>query len=87
LAPEFELAFSMQPLLALAAAHTADPDAQMSLQMMSMALQNAPAGNDHIRILGETIANGQRIRFQAEESALRAVGQAVMVAAMRAITQ
>jgi hypothetical protein len=87
LVPQFEVNLSMKQLIALAATHTEDPQAQMSLQMMSSSLQTDQAGRDHVRMIGETFANGQRVRFEAEESAMKAVGQAMFMAVMRGMAQ
>jgi hypothetical protein len=87
LVPQFEAAISLQPIVALAATHADNPEAQMSLQMMSAALQAGPVGNDHVRVIGQTFLNGQRVRFEAEESALRAVGQVVFMTMMRGMAQ
>jgi len=87
LVPQFEVVLSMKQLIALAATHTENPQAQMSLQMMSASLQTDQAGRDHVRMIGETLTNGQRVRFEAEESAMKAVGQAMFMAVMRGMAQ
>jgi hypothetical protein len=83
--PQFELALSLKPLLALAAAQATDPDAKTTLQMVGTTLQNDPRGRDHIRILGEAIPNGSRMRFEAEQGAMQAVAQAAFLLQMRAM--
>jgi hypothetical protein len=85
--PQLEISVSMRPIVTLAATHAEGPDAQIALQMMAMSLQAGPNGRDHVRIVGEAIPNGQRVRFEAEEGALRAVGQAVFTSVMRAMMQ
>jgi hypothetical protein len=87
LVPQMEMEISLRPLVTLAATHAQDPEAQVPLQMMAMSLQAGPPGRDHLRITGDSIPNGQRVRFEAEEGALRAVGQSVFMAVMRSMTQ
>ena len=53
------------------------------LQMVASTLQNDAKGRDHIRMVGQMIPNGIRYRFEAEEGALRALGQAVFIAQMQ----
>jgi hypothetical protein len=85
--PQMEIAIALRPIVTLAATNTDSPDAQLALSMMAMSLQAGPNGRDHVRVIGDSIPNGQRVRFEAEEGALRAVGQAVFTSVMRAMMQ
>jgi hypothetical protein len=85
--PMFELAVSLRPLITLAAAQADNPEAKMTLEMVGATLQNVAAGRDHIRVQGDVIPNGQRVRFEAEQGALQALAQAVLMAQMRAMGQ
>jgi hypothetical protein len=84
-APPFELAVSLGPILDLTAAHATDDNAKRAIQMVAEMLKNDARGRDHIRIVGQIVPNGIRYRFEAEEGALRAVGQAIVIGQMQAL--
>ncbi|MEX2317411.1 MAG: hypothetical protein WD669_09685 [Pirellulales bacterium] len=87
LVPPFEVAFSLGPIFELAAAHTKDESLRPVLQTVAATLQNDAQGRDHVRMVGQMVPNGVRYRFEAEEGALRAIGQAALIARMQGIGQ
>jgi hypothetical protein len=87
LVPPMELALSLGPIMELAAAHTGNANMKPALQQIAAMLQNDAQGRDHVRMLGQMVPNGIRYRFEAEEGALRAIGQAAFIARMQAMGQ
>jgi hypothetical protein len=54
------------------------------IEMVAEMLNNEAGGRDHVKLAAEPIENGIRVRFEAEEGVLRAVGMAAMQAQMQA---
>ena len=54
------------------------------IEMVSEMLNNEAAGKDHVKMVAEPIENGIRMRIEAEEGVLRAIGMAAMQAQMQA---
>jgi hypothetical protein len=81
--PPFELAFSLGPIMELAAVHSGNEQLRPALQNIAAMLKNDAQGRDHVRMLVQVIENGARYRFEAEEGALRALVQAAMIAQMQ----
>ncbi len=52
----------------------ADEDDKPQIAMIADMLQNEAAGRDHVRINAQPIENGIRMRIEAEEGVLRAIG-------------
>ena len=73
--PLFELAVSLAPIMESATAK-AEGDQREVAQTIATMLRNEAQGRDHVRILGQTVENGQRWRLEAEEGVLRAIGKA-----------
>jgi hypothetical protein len=80
--PPFEFAMAMGPIMELAASQVEDENMRGSLQAVSAMLQNDAQGRDHIRMVGQMVPNGIRYRFEAEEGALRAIGQLAIISRM-----
>jgi hypothetical protein len=72
----------MGPIMELAASQVEDENMRGSLQAVSAMLQNDAQGRDHIRMVGQMVPNGIRYRFEAEEGALRAIGQLAIISRM-----
>lgn len=83
--PPFELAVSLGPIIEMAAAQANDDNAKRTLQVVATMLKNDTGGRDHVRIVGQIVPDGLRYRFEAEEGALRAIGQAVILSRMQAM--
>lgn len=81
--PPMEMSFALKPILEVAAA-TAPDSQQPIFQSIAAMLANEASGRDHVRIVMQTIPNGVRSRFEAEEGVLRAIGMAAMQAQMQA---
>jgi hypothetical protein len=73
-----ELSLSVGPLMQLAAAHATDEVMKSSLQAVGAMVQNTGLAQnggqpgDRLRMVRQTVPNGIRYRFEAEEGALRA---------------
>jgi hypothetical protein len=81
-ASQGELTFALGQILT-AAKTIADDDAKPQLEAISQMLSGG-SGRDHIRIVGQPIENGVRMRIEAEEGVLKALGMAAMQAQMQA---
>jgi hypothetical protein len=66
-----------------AAQGLADEDDKPQIEMIAGMLENEAKGRDHIRMLSQPIENGIRMRIEAEEGVLRAIGMAAMQAQMQ----
>ncbi|MBA3482659.1 MAG: hypothetical protein H0T51_12670 [Pirellulales bacterium] len=60
----------------------ADEDDKPQIEMIANMLANEAEGRDHVRINAQPIENGVRVRFEAEEGVLRAIGMGAMQAQM-----
>jgi hypothetical protein len=87
LVPPFELAFSLGPIMQVAAVQAPDEAQRAQIQGIAEMLQNEALGRDHLRVVGQMIPNGLKYRVEAEEGALRAVGQAAAQAQEAAAAQ
>ena len=84
--PPFQLAVSLGPIMATAAANAKDEDRAM-VQAIADMLQRDAAGRDHVRVVGKMIENGLQYRIEAEEGVLRAIGKASVMAQQKAAQQ
>jgi hypothetical protein len=62
----------------------ADEDDKPQVEMIAEMLSTQAAGRDHVRIVTQPIENGIRVRIEAEEGVLRAIGMGAMQAQMQA---
>jgi hypothetical protein len=81
--PTFEFSASLGQFMEFAAANAKDEDKPM-VQAIADMLKNDAQGRDHIRASSTLIENGQKVRFEAEEGVLRAIGKAAMIAQQKA---
>jgi hypothetical protein len=81
--PPFELAVSLGPMIELAATKAEDADQKAIMESIADMLRNEAQGRDHIRMVGNTLPNGLRYRFEAEEGVLRAIGKGTAEAQRR----
>jgi hypothetical protein len=84
LVPPFELAFSLGPIMEVAAAQAKDDAQRERVQGIADMLRNEALGRDHVRVVGQMIPNGLKYRLEAEEGALRAAGKAAIAAQQQA---
>lgn len=82
--PPFEVAASLGPIMAMAAANAETADQRQLAQTIADMLQGEAQGRDHVRMVGQFIPNGQRYRVEAEEGVLRAMGKAAATAQEKA---
>jgi len=61
----------------------ADEDDKPQIEMIAEMLADEASGRDHVRIVGQPIDNGIRMRIEAEEGVLRALGMAAAQAQMQ----
>lgn len=80
--PPMELTVAIGQFINVAKA-IADDDDKPHLEMISEMLANQASEKDHVRMSGEAIENGVRMRIEAEEGVLRAIGMAGMQAQMQ----
>jgi hypothetical protein len=66
-----------------AAKSLADEEDKPQIEMIANMLENEANARDHIRITSQPIENGIRMRIEAEEGVLRAIGMAGMQAQMQ----
>jgi hypothetical protein len=66
-----------------AAQGLADEDDKPQIEMIANMLENEANGRDHVRMLSQPIENGIRMRIEAEEGVLRAIGMGAMQAQMQ----
>jgi hypothetical protein len=78
-----ELTLSLGQIMT-AAQSFADEDDKPQIEMIANMLANEANGRDHVRMVGQPIENGIRMRLEAEEGVLRAIGMAAMQAQMQA---
>jgi len=78
-----ELTLSLGQIMT-AAQSFADDDDKPQIEMIANMLANEANGRDHVRMVGQPIENGIRMRLEAEEGVLRAIGMAAMQAQMQA---
>ncbi|RIK74154.1 MAG: hypothetical protein DCC67_16940 [Planctomycetota bacterium] len=81
--PPMELTVAISQFINAAKAF-ADEDDKPQLERISEMLANEASEKDHVRLSGEAIDNGIRMRIEAEEGVLRAIGMAAMQAQMQA---
>jgi hypothetical protein len=75
--PPMDLTVSLTPILQTAAA--VSPGAQQAqLEAVAQMLSGDAAGRDHVRMFAQPIDNGMRIRFEAEDGVLKAIGAGAM---------
>jgi hypothetical protein len=61
----------------------ADEDDKPQIEMIANMLANEAEGRDHVRMNAQPIENGVRMRIEAEEGVLRAIGMGAMQAQMQ----
>jgi hypothetical protein len=61
-----------------AAKELADEDEKPQIEMVADMLANEASGRDHVRMVAQPVDNGVRMRIEAEEGVLRAIGMAAM---------
>jgi hypothetical protein len=61
----------------------ADEDDKPQIEMIAEMLESEANGRDHIRLNAQPIENGIRMRIEAEEGVLRAIGMSAMQAQMQ----
>jgi hypothetical protein len=77
-----ELTFALEQIMT-AAKTFADENDKAQIEAISQVLSQS-SGKDHVRIVAQPIENGVRMRIEAEEGVLKAVGMAAMQQQMRA---
>jgi hypothetical protein len=77
-----EMSIALTPILN-AAKEFADEDDKPQVEMVANMLANEANGRDHVRITTKSAENGIRMRIEAEEGVLRAIGMAGMQAQMQ----
>ena len=82
--PPMEMTLALAQIMETAEA-LADEKDKTQIRMMTNMLANETNGRDHLRVVVQPVSNGVRIRFEAEEGVLRAIGMAVMAAQMQAV--
>ncbi len=75
--PPMEMTLSLKKIMDVAVAF-ADEEDQDNLRMIADMLGQDATGRDHVRMVVQPIPNGVRIRTEAEEGVLRAIGMGVM---------
>jgi hypothetical protein len=81
-----EVTFALGQIMT-AAQTMAQDDQKPQIQMISDMLANQAKDRDHVRMVAQPIENGVRMRIEAEEGVLRAIGMAAMQAQMRGAGQ
>lgn len=81
--PPFEFFVSLGQMIE-AAMPMADADARPIMQLVMDAIEEQPEGTDHVRISGEEIEQGVRIRYLAESGVLKAAAAAAAAAQAQA---
>lgn len=61
-----------------AAKELADEEEKPQIEMVADMLANEASGRDHVRMVAQPVENGVRMRIEAEEGVLRAIGMAAM---------
>jgi hypothetical protein len=73
--PPFELSLSLKPFVDLAESHgDKAPNPELAKALADVLKQSQ--GQDHLRLQGQTLANGIKYHLEAEEGILRAIGAA-----------
>jgi hypothetical protein len=68
-----------------AAKELADEEDKPQVEMIANMLANEAGGRDHVRMTSTVQDNGIRMRIEAEEGVLRAIGMAAMQAQMQGV--
>jgi hypothetical protein len=79
----FEMTIGLTQALEFAKS-IADEDKKPLIENLSDAVSSAASGSDHVRLVGEPIANGIRMRLELQEGVLRAIGKGASQARMQA---
>ena len=79
----FELTVGLAQILDVAKT-TAPEDKKEQLEEISAMLNDSATGRDHVRMVGQPIENGIRMRLELEEGVLRAIGMAAQQAKLQA---
>jgi len=72
--PPFELSLSLKPFVDLAESHGDKAPNPELAKALAEVLKNQAPGQDHLRLQGQTLSNGIKYHFEAEEGILRAIG-------------
>jgi hypothetical protein len=80
--PPMEMTLSLGPILEVAKTF-ADADKKPQLELVAEMLSGEAKGRDHVRMIGQPIENGLRMRIEAEEGVLRAIGMGASQARMQ----
>jgi hypothetical protein len=81
-ASQGEVTFALAQIMT-AAKSFADENDKPQIEAISQMLSQS-SGHDHVRMVAQPIENGVRMRIEAEEGVLKAVGMAAMQAQMKA---
>jgi len=73
--PPLEMTIALGQIMDVAASF-ADGDKKQKIEMVANMLANETNGRDHVRIVQQTVPHGIRVRIEAEEGVLRAIGMA-----------
>jgi hypothetical protein len=84
--PPLEVSMSLVPL-AKTAAVVGEEEDRPKAQILADVLEKEAQGRDHVRAVEEIIPNGMKIRIEAEEGVLRAIGKAAAQAQQEAMQQ
>jgi hypothetical protein len=76
-----EMTIALKQIMEVAAA-TANESEKADIKMIADMLGQTTEGRDHVRIVVQPITNGARIRIEAEEGVLKAIGMAGIQAGM-----
>ena len=75
--PPFEIVISLQPIVETLAAQAEEGPQKDVAESIAEILGNEAAGGDHLRVVAEVIPHGVRYRYEAEEGAIKALGQVI----------
>lgn len=78
--PPFEFALSLKPIMEVAATQAEKSEQKEICEKVAEFLKNNAQGRDHVRAVGQTVPNGLKYHFEAEEGVLKAIGTAAQAA-------
>jgi len=78
--PPFEFALSLKPIMEVAATQAEKSEQKEICEKVVEFLKNNAQGRDHVRAVGQTVPNGLKYHFEAEEGVLKAIGTAAQAA-------
>jgi hypothetical protein len=82
-ASQGEVTFALAQIMTAAKTFAPDEENKTQIEAISQMLSQS-SGHDHVRMVAQPIENGVRMRIEAEEGVLKAVGMAAMQAQMKA---